>query len=405
MESEIAQNNASSPSPAAPRRFKRLKLFLVLAATGFICLALIGIAMRAAATNKFQKIANAAAQVNVEAVLPERSATSVTLQLPGNTSAYYQASIFAQTTGYLKKWYYDIGAQVKASDILAEIDTPEVDQELSQAQATLAMAKAQLALAEANYHEARDLFQRHVTSQRDLDTMQASYLAQKSTVDADNDAVQRLQALENFKTLRAPFAGIITARNTDIGDLVVSGADRGLFIVAQEDPLRVYVTVPENLAKEVRVGAKADLSFDEFPGRLFSGTVATTANAVTPTSRSLLTEIRVSNPSDDLWPGAYTVVHFHLATVSDTLLIPAATLIFAKQTPQVAVVATGETVELREVQIGRDLGTHLEIKKGLSASDRIIINPPNGLRNGLRVHIIQPNQSSRLAGPARDLSN
>src|SRR6266404_2327642 len=212
MSPEVPQKTGSTDTAAAPRRFKRLKLILLLGAIGFICIAILGLTSRSATTKRFHKVAVAAAQFNVQVVSPEKSPASVELHLPGQTHAYYEVAIYAQTNGYLKKWYYDIGAKVKAGDILGEIDTPEVDQELSQAKATLARAKARLDLATTNFHEAQDIFQRKVTTVRDLDTMQSSYLAQRSTVDGDASAVQRLQALENFKFLRAPFDGIVINR-------------------------------------------------------------------------------------------------------------------------------------------------------------------------------------------------
>jgi RND family efflux transporter MFP subunit len=394
MAPEVSQKTGSTDTSAAPRRFKRLKLILFLGTIGFICVAVLGLASRSATTKKFQKVADAAAQFNVRVVSPEKSPASVELQLPGQTHAYYEAPIYAQTNGYLKKWYYDIGAKVKAGDILGEIDTPEVDQELSQAQSTLARAKAQLTLAAANFHEAQDLFQRKVTSQRDLNTLQSNYLAQQSTVNGDADAVQRLQALENFKFLRAPFDGIVINRSTDIGDLIVSGSGHKLFIVDQENPLRVYVHVPESFAEEVQVGTKADLSLDEFPGRLFPATVVTTSNAVDPTNRTHLVELHVPNPSNDLWPGAYTEVHFHLDSVGNTLLIPANTLLFRKEGAAVGVVKSDGKVEIRKVQIGKDLGTRLEIVKGVSPTDQLIVNPSDSLSDGMKVHVVEPSQNS-----------
>ena len=394
MTPEVSQKTESTDTSAAPRRFKRLKLILFLGTISFICVAVLGLASRSATTKKFQKVADAAAQFNVQVVSPEKSPASVELQLPGQTHAYYEAPIYAQTNGYLKKWYYDIGAKVKVGDILGEIDTPEVDQELSQAQATLARAKAQLTLAAANFHEAQDLFQRKVTSQRDLNTLQSNYLARQSTVNGDADAVQRLQALENFKFLRAPFDGIVINRSTDIGDLIVSGSGHKLFIVDQENPLRVYVHVPESFAEEVQVGTKADLSLDEFPGRLFPATVVTTSNAVDPTNRTHLVELHVPNPSNELWPGAYTEVHFHLDSVGNTLLIPANTLLFRKEGSAVGVVKSDGKVEIRKVQIGKDLGTRLEIVKGVSPTDQLIVNPSDSLSDGMKVHVVEPNQNS-----------
>jgi membrane fusion protein, multidrug efflux system len=390
---EVQQKTGLTGTSAGPRRFKRLKRILFLGVIGLICVAVL-LALRAANTKRFQEVADPATQVDVQVVFPQKPPSSVELQLPGHTYAYYEAPIYAQTTGYLKKWQYDIGSKVKAGDILGEIDTPEIDQELSQAQATLATAKAQLALAAANFHEAQDLFQKKVTSQRDLDTMQSTYLAQKSTVDADADAVQRLQALEDFKFLRAPFDGIVVSRSTDIGDLVVSGSGQKLFVVDRENPLRVYVSVPENFAKQVQLGTKADLSLDEFPGRLFPATVVTTSDAVNPTNRTQLVELQVPNPSYELWPGAYTEVHFHLNSAGNPLFIPANTLLFRREGPAVGVVKADGKVEIRKLQISQDLGTQLEIVKGLSPTDQIIVNPSDSLSTGMVVHVVEPDQKS-----------
>jgi RND family efflux transporter MFP subunit len=390
---EVPQKTGGSDPSAAPRRFKRLKLILFLGAIGLISVAVL-LALRSATTQRFQKVTDAPTQVDVQVVFPQKPPASVELQFPGHTHAYYEAPIYAQTSGYLKKWYYDIGAKVKAGDILGEIDTPEVDQELSQAQATLAMAKAQLALAAANFHEAQRLWQTNVDSKRDFETMHSNYLAQQSTVNGDADAVQRLQALENFKFLRAPFDGIVVSRSTDIGDLVVSGSGQKLFIVDQENPLRVYVSMPENFAKQVQVGTKADLSLDEFPGRLLPATVVTTSDAVNPTNRTQLIELQVPNPSYELWPGAYTEVHFHLDSVGNTLLIPANTLLFRREGPAVGVVQSDGKVEIRKVHIGEDLGTQLEIVKGLSPTDQLIVNPSDSLSTGMEVHVVEPNRHS-----------
>jgi membrane fusion protein, multidrug efflux system len=393
MSPEVPQKTERTDTSAAPRRVKRLKLILFLGAIGLICVAVL-VALRAANTKRVQKVADATTQVDVQVVFPQKAPASVELQLPGHTYAYYEAPIYAQTSGYLKKWYYDIGAKVKAGDILGEIDTPEVDQELSQAQATLATAKAQLTLAAANFNEAERLWQTNVDSKRDFETMQSTYLAQQARVDGYADAVQRLQALENFKFLRAPFDGIVISRSTDIGDYVGSGSGQKLFIVDQENPLRVYVSVPENFAKQVQVRTKADLSLDEFPGRVFPATVVTTSNAVNPTNRTQLVELQVPNPLYALWPGAYTEVHFHLYSAGNTLFIPTNTLLFRREGPAVGVVKAGGNVEIREVQIGQDLGTQLEIVKGLSPTDQIIVNPSDSLSTGMVVHVVEPNQRS-----------
>ncbi|HYZ74641.1 MAG TPA: efflux RND transporter periplasmic adaptor subunit, partial [Chthoniobacterales bacterium] len=354
-------------------------------------------AWRASTAKKSPKVADSAAEADVQVVFPQKPPATVELKLPGHTYPYYEAPIYAQTSGYLKMWYHDIGAKVKAGDVLGEIDTPEVDQELSQAKATLATAKAQLALATSNFNEAKRLWQTNVDSKRDFETMQSNYLAKQATSNADADAVGRLQALENFKYLRAPFDGIVTSRSTDIGDYVAANSGQKLFIVDKENPLRVYVNVPENFAKQVKVGSKADLSLDEFPGRLFPATVVTTSDAVNPSNRTQLVELQVSNPSYELWPGAYTEVHFHLASAGNTVYIPENTLLFRREGPAVGVVQAGGKVEIRQVQIALDTGTQLEIIKGLSTTDQIIVNPSDSLSTGMVVHVQTNEKSEKMA--------
>ena len=394
MEPEVSQKKGENDSSATPRRFKRVKLILFLGVIGIICIAVL-LALRAGNSKGSQKVTVAVTEADVQVVFPQKPPATVELQLPGHTYAYYEAPIYAQTSGYLKMWYHDIGAKVKAGDILGEIDTPEVDQELSQAKATLATAKAQLALATTNFNEAKRLWQTNVDSKRDFETMQSTYLAEQASGNADADAVQRLQALEDFKFLRAPFDGIVTSRSTDIGDYVAANAGQKLFIVDREDPLRVYVSVPENFAKQVQVGSKADLSLDEFPGRLFPATVVTTSDAVNPFNRTQLVELQVPNPSYQLWPGAYTEVHFHLPSPGNTLFIPENTLLFRREGPAVGVVQAGGNVEIRKVQIALDTGTQLEIVKGLSPTDQIIVNPSDSLSTGMVVHVA-PNEKSEI---------
>jgi RND family efflux transporter MFP subunit len=394
IESKVQPNNEPTQTSTASRKFKRLKLILLLAGIGFACVIVLGLTSRSSNTKAFQQVSDGAAQIRVQVVFPQKSAASLELQLPGQTQAFYQAPIFAQTNGYLQNWNYDIGAKVKAGDILGAIDTPEVDQQLSQAQANLAQAKAQLDLAAVTFRRWRDLVERKVVAWQDYDTQHSNYLAQQATVNSDAAVVRRLEALEDFKLLRAPFDGVVTSRNTDIGALINSGSGEALFRVAQVNPLRVYVSVPENFGKEVHVGTDADLSFDEFPGRHFPATVVTTSSAIDPTSRTLLTELQVPNRSNELWPGAYTVVHFHLTSTGKSLLIPANTHLFRAEGPAVGVVGADGKVEIRKIQIGTDLGTQLEIVNGLSPTDQLIVNPSDSLSDGMQVHIHKPNLSS-----------
>ena len=249
-----------------------LKLFALIGVVSLIVLAVLGIMARARTTENLQKQAdqvNAARTVSV--VKPGEAPAILSIDLPGQTQAYMQASVFAQTTGYLKKWNFEMGSQVKEGDVLAEIDTPQVDQQLNQAQATLKQAQAGLDLARATDQRDQDLYQRKVIAHQDFDNAESDFRSKEATVNADEAVVMRLQALESFKVLKAPFDGIVTVRNTDIGAMVNAGSGNPLFIVARVKPLRIYINVPESMAHQVAVGDKADLKFNEFPDRTFPG--------------------------------------------------------------------------------------------------------------------------------------
>jgi len=286
------------------RRSARLKLFLFLSLACLAVLAVFGIVTRSTTTEKLQQQANqAGTQLTVSVVKPEKMPANISIDLPGQTQAYTQAPVYAQTSGYLKKWYFEIGSRVKEGDVLAEIDTPQVDQQLNQAKATLKQAQAALDLSRVTYQRDQDLLQRKVIAQQDFDTAASDLGVKQSTVNADEAAVLSLQALEDFKLVKAPFDGIVTARNTDIGALINSGSGNALFVVAQVKPLRVYVSVPENMAQDVTVGADAELIFNEFPGRTFSGKIVRTAGAIDPNSRTLLTEETLPTITGNFSPG------------------------------------------------------------------------------------------------------
>ena len=371
-----------------PRRAGRLMFFLLVAMACLAALAIFGVLNRSASTAKLVQQANqAASEQTVSVAKPERLAAGVSVELPGQTQAYIQAPVFAQTSGYVKKWYFDIGAKVKAGDVLADIDTPQVDQQLNQAKATLKEAQAALDLSLVTYKRDQDLLQRRVIAQQDFDTAASDLGVKQATVNADEAAVLSLQALEDFKTVKAPFDGIVTARNTDIGALINSGSGSPLFVVAQVKPLRVYINVPENMAQDVAVGATAELRFNEFPGRDFSGKVVRTAGAIDPNSRTLLTEVDVPNESEELFPGAYTEVRLLAGASNRSVLIPANTLLFRSEGASVGVVDQNNVIELKKIKIGRDLGTQLEVVQGLSLDDRVVINPSDSLSAGQKVKI------------------
>jgi RND family efflux transporter MFP subunit len=375
-----------------------LKLFALVGVVSLIGLAVFGIMARAQTTENLQKQAdqvNAARTVSV--VKPGEAPAILSLDLPGQAQAYMQASVYAQTTGYLKKWNFEMGSQVKEGDILAEIDTPQVDEQLNQAQATLKQAQAGLDLARVTDQRDQDLLQRKVIARQDFDNAESDFRAKEGTVNADEAVVMRLQALESFKVLKAPFDGIVTVRNTDIGAMVNSGSGNPLFIVARVKPLRIYINVPESMAHQVAVGDKADLKFNEFPDRTFAGKVVRTAGAIDPTSRTLLTEVEVPNENGQLLPGAYMQVRLSAGGSKQSLLLPANTLLFRPEGTMVGVVGADHKVKLKKIKIGKDLGTHLEIVQGLLPDDQVILNPSSSLATGQTVKVQGSQDKKELA--------
>jgi RND family efflux transporter MFP subunit len=385
------QENKSVPQIARKSRRK----FSFLAGAGVLmALAAIGIQLRPSRTQPIQQDSHKAAEMAVTVVHPQKALIAIPV-LPGQTEAYTDAPIYAQTSGYLKKWYFDIGAKVKAGDVLAEIDTPEVDQELAQAQAQLKVAQAALNLAEVTYHRYQDLFDRRVVAAEDFDTAADTYRENQATVMADQANINQLEALEAFKIVRAPFNGIVTARNTDIGDYVASGSGTQLFRMQQTAPLRVYVNVPQVFADLIKIGTEGDLTLDEFPGRTFLGHVTNTARAIDPTSRTLLTELQVPNETGELFPGAYALITLQVTDNTGILTIPSNALLFRSEGTTVGVVDTNGQVEIRKITISLNLGDKLEISQGLSVTDRVIVNPSDSLASGMPVKILNQNLTSK----------
>jgi RND family efflux transporter MFP subunit len=366
-----------------------LLFFLVAAGALFAGVATFGIHTRNQWTAAVQQRTNQAAQLVVEVMHPEKSTGSIRLELPGQTMPYTDAPIFAQTSGYLKKWYFDIGARVKAGDVLAEIDTPEVDQQLAQAQAQLKLAQAAFDLAEITYKRYQELFKTKVVSAQDYDTATDNYAGASSTVIADQAQVGRLQALEDFKILRAPFDGIVTARNTDIGAYIPAGSGTQLFRMAATSRLRVYVTVPQALSSLIRVGEQAELTVDQYPGRKFPAQVVSTAGAISSDAKRLLTELEVPNPTGELSTGTYVQIALDIPIEDRGLVIPAETLLFASGQPAVAVVHTDGKVAIERVTVIHDLGTGLQVSGDLSESDQLVRNPSPNLVSGTVVGVVK----------------
>jgi RND family efflux transporter MFP subunit len=377
--------------PPRPKTKATIVILVSLIAAGvlFAGTAAFGIYTRNQWTGAVQERTNKAARLLVGVMHPEKSTGMIRLELPGQTLPYTDAAIFAQTTGYLKKWYFDIGARVKAGDVLAEIDTPEVDQQLAQAQAQLKLAQAALDLAEITYKRDLELFKTKVISAQDFDTANDNYAGASSTVIADQAQVGRLQALEDFKILHAPFDGIVTARNTDIGAFIPAGSGTQLFRMAATSRLRVYVTVPQSLSALIQVGEKAELTVDQYPGRKFTAQVVSTAGAISSDAKRLLTELEVPNPTGELSSGTYVQITLDIPTDDRGLIIPADTLLFASAQPAVAVVRADGKVGIQPVTIIRDLGARAQVSGDISESDQLIRNPSPALVAGTTVSIVQ----------------
>jgi RND family efflux transporter MFP subunit len=370
------------------------KTWIVLAIAVLAVAAVLGSGIwsrvKASATLRAETVQAAVPAVSV--VSPKRTAPADEIILPGNVQPYISSPIYARTNGYLKKWYFDIGARVKKGQLLAVIETPEVDQQLQQARSNLLTAQANLELASITKTRYQGLLKSNAVSQQDVDNAVGTYNANAAIVEADKAAVQQYSALVSFEKVYAPFDGVITARNTDIGDLINSGSNSNvktdLFHIAQPGTLRVYVDVPEEYSRGVKVGMTADLGLAEFPDRKFQGKVVRTADAINMTTRTLLIEIDVQNPTGTLLTGSYAEVHLAVPSLASTFLIPVNTLLFRTEGLRVGVVKDGKVV-LTTVTPGHDFGNEIEIVAGLKADDQVIINPPDSIVAGQQVQIVQ----------------
>ena len=325
----------------------------------------------------------------VSVVHPKRGAPQEEIVLPGNIQAYIDAPIYARTNGYLKKWYVDIGGRVKAGQLLAEIDTPELDQQLHQAHSDLATAKANYDLAQTTATRYELLLKQDSVAKQDVDNAVGDSHSKKAMVDSADDNVKRLEQLQAFEKIYAPFDGVVTARNTDIGQLINSGSAgpaKELFHVASIHTLRVFVNVPQIYSRSAVPGVQANLTMPQFPGRRFPGKLTRTSEAIDMASRTLLTEIDVDNPTGEIPPGAYAEVHLKLPSAATTVVIPVTSLIFRAEGLHTAVVRDGHAV-LIPIVIGRDFGTEVEIVSGLDGSESVITSPPDSLVSGQEVRM------------------
>jgi len=335
------------------------------------------------------------AVTTVAVTKPSKGVASEDVSLPGTVQAYTDAAIFARTTGYLKKRYADIGSHVRAGQMLAEIDTPELDQQLMQARADLATAQANEKLAKTTADRYTDLMKTDSVSRQDLDNATGNYEAKQAATASSGANVKRLEELQKFKTIYAPFDGVITARNTDIGALIGSGASaKELFHIASMDRLRIFVSVPQLYARLARPDTPADIAVQELPGQKFAGRVARTAQAIDPASRTLLIEIDLDNPKGTILPGSFAQVHLRLPTSETTFRLPVNTLIFRSEGLRVATVKDG-VVSLVAITLGRDFGSTVEVVTGLTGAEAVVVNPPDSLAEGQRVSVAPEAQQKR----------
>jgi len=387
---------ADSGGPESLRGVQRFLWILLVVA---VVLAIWGVFSRVRGRDR---VGEETAQDAIPVVMvakPTSSPATDELVLPGDVSAFIEAPIYARTNGYLKSWYTDIGTPVKKGQLLAEIETPEVDQQLRQARSDLETALANARIAATTDVRWKGLLEHNAVSPQDADTRAAAAQATKATADSAQANVRRLEDLESFKRVVAPFDGVVTLRNTDVGALINAGQSAGsqLFRVSDTTRLRVYVQVPEQFAPQTRAGVDAQLRFKEHPGVFYPAKVSRTSQALDPNLRTLQVELLVDNNKGELFPGSYAEVHFRLPGNASTLRVPATALIFRAAGLQVATVQQNNHIKLLSVQQGRDFGTSVEVLSGLSANDLIVLNPPDSIADGELVRVPQSRREEQHA--------
>ena len=385
--------HAEIPSPSGRRQSRSSWWILLLAVVCAVLLVVFGILPRIQARTALRQETDQMAVPTVAVVQPKRSDPAHEIILPASVQAFADAPIYARTNGYLKRWYVDIGTRVQAGQLLADIDTPEVNQQLRQARADLATAQANLNLSKITAGRYAGLLATDSVSKQESDNATGDYEAKQALLQSSQANVRRLEELLSFQKIYAPFAGVITARNTDIGALIDSGSSGGtrteLFHIVQPDKLRVYVSVPQVYSQAAKPGLTADLTLSEFPGRRFEGKLVRTANAIDPTSRTLLVEIAVNNPTGQLFTGSYAEVHLKLPTPTSSLILPVNTLLFRAEGLRVATVGDGQRVELKQITLGHDFGSEVEVVAGLNGNENVIVNPPDSVVAGETVRVAQ----------------
>jgi len=389
-ESKSVSQNTAGPDGTRGGRGALLRWFLIL----FLIFAVLGVYSVLQRRTEHQVLAQQTERMTVPFVSVIHATPidgSSEMVLPGTLKAYVESPIYARTNGYLKNWYKDMGSHVKSGEVLAEIDTPEVDQQLAQARAELTTAQANLALSDITAARYQDLLKTESVSHQDADNANGDLAAKRAMVQSAEANVKRLEEMESFKRVYAPFSGVITQRNVDPGTLINAGnggsATKQMFDLSQIDPMRAFVAVPQSFGPSIRLGTKACLTLSEISGRTFCGSVVRTANAIDPSTRTLLTEVDVPNPSGALLPGAYAQVHFDVRLSGQRLSLPINALLFRPEGTMAAVVGADSSLNLKRITIGRDFGNAVEVLEGIDPVDSVVINPPDSLQQGEQVKI------------------
>ena len=360
-----------------------MEIVIVLVLIGLV----VGLVPRWLSRKKLNVETHADVVPTVETTSPTSAKANLGTPLPADVQPFIEAAIHARASGYLKNWFVDIGEHVTNNQVLAEIDTPELDEQLAQAKANLDEAVAARDLAKITADRWTELLKTASVSDQETAEKKSDYVLKQATVEAAHANLDRLNDLKSFDRVTAPFDGVVTARNTDIGQLISSGSGPELFRLAQTNPLRVYVRVPQLLVHSISPGQNATLTFQDMPGREFEATVTRTAGAVDSNSRTLQVELQVPNPHGEILSGSYAQVRFNESAGADVLALPDNALIFRAQGMQVAVVDADNTVQLRSIKLGRDFGNTVEVLSGLNATDHVIVNPPDAIAEGMAVHV------------------
>jgi membrane fusion protein, multidrug efflux system len=391
MNQELMERTHAEVGEGEPGRKNRPSyLLVVVLLVLFTAAAIVGLFVRFGESRALAKETEILAVPNVVAIHPKPEAPQQEIVLPSTLQAFTESPIHARTDGYLAHWYKDIGSKVQKGQLLADIETPEIDQELQQARALREQAAAQVNLAKTSAERWETLRKMDAVAQQETDERSSSYTQGQAALASATANVRRLEQLESFKHIYAPFSGVIIRRNTDVGQLINAGnngASQELFAIAQVNPIRVYIDVPELYAPTVKIGLPASIELPSLPGQKFTGKVARTSDALDPATRTLRTEIDVPNPNGQLLPGSYAQVHFAVQIQSVPLTVPVNALLFRGEGTRAAVVGSDGKVQLKPVVIGRDYGTEVEILSGLQLSDSIILNPSDSLEEGQQVNV------------------